>query len=140
MAKRTNSSDDVPPTKRIRKAPGFRLARSAPIPSESNKSNSSTSLFVTVNPSDERRGTLQAQNRVLATSHGPSTSGSSLPSSLEAQPLQAFEPNTEIQDEPIAQLEDEQLEEPQPQETVKPKRKRNTTNAVCCPPNFSRLK
>lgn len=130
MTKRTNASNEVPPAKRSRRAPGFRLARPASIPSESQPSTStSTSLFVTVNQSDERPGTLTAQNRLLASTHGPSTSTSSSPSSLEGLLPHAFEPDTEIQDEPIPQLQ-------QPEETIKPKRKRNTTIAVRYRPDF----
>lgn len=135
MSKRTKSSNEVPPAKRSRKAPGFRLARSAPISSESQltTSRSSTSLFVTVSQSDERPGTLQVQNRVLASTLGPSTSSSSSTSSLDAQLPRIVEPNTEIQDEPI--IQDKPIPQVQ-QQTVKPKRKRNTTNAVRCPPGF----
>jgi hypothetical protein len=135
MTKRTDASNEVPPAKRSRRAPGFHLARPAPIPSESQPSSSSTtSLFVTVSQSDERPGTLTAQNRVLTSTHGPSTSSSTSPSSLEALLPQAIEPDTEIQDEPI--IQGDPIPQVQQPDTVKPKRKRNTTNAVCYPPGF----
>ena len=132
MLKRTNSSNEVPPAKRSRRLAGFHLARTASASVSSQSSSGSTSLFITVSQSDERCGILRAQNRVLASAHGPSTSPSSL--SLEPHSQLPIDPSTaEIQDDPIPQ--DEPIHQEQ-QQTVKPKRKRNTTNAVCSPPNF----
>ena len=127
--------NELPPAKCSCRMPGFHLAWSAPISSESQltTSRTSTSLFVTVSQSDERPGTVQAQNRLLPSSHGPFIASSSSPSSLEAQLPQVTEPSTEIQDEPI--IQDKPIPQVQ-QEMIKPKRKRNITNAVCCPPGF----
>lgn len=130
MSKRTNSSNEIPPPKRSRKPAGFRLARPPPVSSQPSNTNSSsgTSLFVTVNQPEEGRGTLQAQNRLLTSTQGPSTSPSP-----EFHAQLPIEPSTEFQDsdEPI-QNQDEQIQ----QQTDKPKRKRYMTNAVCYNPNF----
>jgi hypothetical protein len=132
MSKRTNSSDEVPPAKRSRRPAGFRLTRTAPVPSQPS-SSANSSLFVTITQPDKRRGILQAQNRVLPSTHGRTSSSSSSPSPSEAQlPIEPIEPNTEIPDEP------ELIPQAQ-QQTVKPKRKRNMTNAVHYPLQFSYL-
>ena len=69
MSKHLSSSKEEPLPKRPRRKPaGFRLARPAPDPAPS----SNTSLFVTVSQPDERRGILQAQNRVLFSTPVPS--------------------------------------------------------------------
>lgn len=117
MSKRpANTSADAtgtPLVKRTRRQPGFRLARSAPVQSSSS---SNSSLFVTVRQLNEQRGILQAQNRLLSSVPDPpiSTQDLSPPSlSLEYEEYdtpQDVESNVEIQE--------------------KPKRKRNTTNAV----------
>ena len=120
MTKRTNSSKEIPPAKRSRRRAGFRLAR--PVPDSSQPSgtqaSTSTSLFVTVRQPDEQRGLLEAQNRVLT-------------STQESHAEPSIEPHTDFQDESI-RIQNEPIQE----DTVNPKRKRNTTNAVCCPPNF----
>ena len=122
MSKRTNSSSEVPPAKCSRRPAGFHQTRTAPVPASQPTSSANTSLFVTISQPDKQRGILQAQNRVLTSTHGPTTSSSS---SSEAQ--LPIEPNTEIRDKPIPQAQ---------QPTVKPKRKRNMTNAVGYPLNF----
>jgi hypothetical protein len=101
------------------------LARPPPVSSQPTTSTTSRSLFVTVNQPDEQRGILEAQNRVLTSTtstQGPSTSPS--------------QSNTEFQD--IPQIEDEPIpiHEPIQQQNIKPKRKRNMTNAVCYCLNF----
>jgi hypothetical protein len=117
MSKRPSSTDEMPLAKRSRTKPGFRMARPAPLAVSSQPSSSSnTSLFVTVKRPDEQRGgILQAQNRILSSAPDPpaSTPDISTPSlSPEYDTSLPVETDTEIQ------LED------------KPKRKRNTTNAV----------
>jgi hypothetical protein len=125
MSKRTNSSTEIPPPKRSRRPAGFRVARPAPVSSQPS-SSTIRSLFVTVNQPDEQRGNLEAQNRVLLTSTA-STQGSSTSPSQESHVQLPTEPNTEFQD--IPQIQDEPIPIHEP--TVKPKRKRNMTNAVC---------
>jgi hypothetical protein len=117
MSKRPSSADERPLPKRSRRPPpGFRLARLAPGPSQpSSGSPSNTSLFVTVKRPDEQRGILQAQNRILSSVPDPPVSTAdistpSLSSEYDTSLPVTVEPDTEIQD--------------------KPKRKRNTTNAV----------
>ena len=123
MSKRTNSSNEVPPPKRSRRPAGFHLARPVPVSMQPSTSTSSTSLFVTVSQPDEQHGILEAQNRVLtSTQTNQDLSTSSSPMSHAQLPI---EPNTELLDEPI-QIQDEPLQS----EKVKPKRKRDTTNAV----------
>lgn len=109
MSKRPSSSNERPLAKRSRRQAGFRLARPAPVSLEPS-SSSNTSLFVTV--SDEQRGTLQAQNRIISSVPDPpvSTPDISTPSFSEYDTSLPPEADTEIQD--------------------KTKRKRNTTNAV----------
>ena len=132
MSKRTNSPIEIPPAKRSRRPAGFRVARPLPVSSQPGTSSStSRSLFVTVNHPDEQRGILEAQNRVLTSTI--STQGSSTSPSQESL---LIEPNTEFQDIPQIQDESIPIHEPLQQETVKPKRKRNLTNAVCYCPNF----
>jgi len=132
MSKRPNSPNEAPPVKRTRLRPGFRLARSAPVASQST-SSSIGSLFITVNQPDERRGILQAQNRILpsvpATSIAatPDLSSPLQPSTLESNVPPPSESNTDPEDQPVPQGEEQ---------TVKPKRKRNTKNAVCYSLNF----
>jgi hypothetical protein len=122
MSKRSSSLNEVPPAKRSRRAAGFRLARAGPVSAEPSTSSSSTSLFVTVSQPQEGRGTLQAQNRVL-----PSTQDSSATSSKVTNAQPVFDRDTEAyHDETIQNPEDPLL-----QQTPKPKRKRNMTNAVC---------
>lgn len=127
MSKRINSSIEIPPAKRSRRPAGFRVARPPPVSSQPSTSTS-RSLFVTVNQPDEQRGTLEAQNRVLTST--TSTQGSSTLPSQESHAQLPIEPNTEFQD--IPQIQDEPIQ----QQTVKPKRKRNMTNAVCYCPIF----
>lgn len=59
MSKRQNSSDEVPVTKRSRKAAGFRLAR--PVPASQPSASSNASLFITVMQVEERRGILKSR-------------------------------------------------------------------------------
>lgn len=130
MSKRLSSSNEGPLPKRSHRQPaGFRLARPPPDASQASQptSSSDTSLFVTVSQPDERRNVLQAQNRVLFSTPGPSvvpTPDSSTPSSnppSESHTTASVEQYSEPQDEPAPQEQ---------QQTGKPKRKRNTTNAV----------
>ena len=132
MSKQTNSSIEIPPAKHSRRPAGFRVAHPLPVSSQpGTSSTTSRSLFVTVNHPDEQSGILEAQNRVLTST--TSTQGSSTSPSQESLPI---EPNTEFQDIPQIQDESILIHEPLQQETVKPKRKRNLTNAVCYCPNF----
>ena len=117
MSKRPSTADERPLPKRSqRPPPGFRLARPAQVllqPSSGSPSN--TSLFVTVKRPDEQCGILQAQNRILSLVPVPPVSTAdisspSLSSKYDTSLLVTVEPDTEIQD--------------------KPKRRRNTTNAV----------
>ena len=117
MSKRVNHSNDKPPGKRQR---GFRLARSNP--ELSNSPN--TSLFVTVNPHEEKKGTLKAHNRLLS-SIEPSAP------SLSPAAESGFEPrDDDILDSsgPMEVME----ATPPPDIPSKPKRKRYTANVVCC--------
>lgn len=122
MSKRSNDSKEAPPAKRYRKPAGFRLAR--PCPSQPSTSlSSNTSVFVTVSQPDERRGALQAQTRILPSHQGssvptidPTTSSTSSPPPVEPVTGSSVEHTPPEQDS---------------EQTVKPKRKRYTTNAVC---------
>jgi hypothetical protein len=122
MSKRSSSLNEVPPAKRSRRPAGFRLARAGPVSAEPSTSSSSTSLFVTVSQPEERRGTLQAENRVL-----PSTQDSSATSSEVTNAQAAFDRDIEAYHDETIQIQ----EDPLLQQTPKAKRKRNMTNAVC---------
>lgn len=126
MSKRQNSSNEVPPTKRSRKAAGFRLAR--PLPGSSQPSvSSNASLFVTVKQVDELRGTkLTGESRVLSNT---------------PEPIIDIEARNEGSSDSHAQNEHTQVEsgphtaEPWTEPQVEPlstkrKRKRFTKNAV----------
>ena len=133
MSKRTNSTIEIPPAKRSRRPAGFRVARPPPVSLQPSASTStSRSLFVTVNQPDEQRGgVLEAQNRVLTSTQSSSTSPSQ-----ESHVQLPIVPNTEFQD---TQIQDEPIPIHEPivqQQTGKPKRKRNMTNAVCYCPYF----
>lgn len=124
MSKRPNASNDVPSAKRHRKPTGFRLARPRPTSSQpSTLPSSNTSLFVTVNQLDEQRGTLRAQNRLLASTQSQSISPASEPSTSSSSAPQSDTPlDTQIYEDPVPPTE---------QPAIAPKQKRNTTNAVC---------
>lgn len=118
MSKRTNPSNDAPQAKRSRKLAGFRLARQFLPTSEtsgSNSSSSKTSLFITVNQPDERRGALRAQTRLLSGTPEPLAQNSgNLQHGAEAEEGYA----------------ESQLEVERPEQNAKPKRKRYTRNLV----------
>ena len=59
MSKQQNSSDEVPATKRSRKAAGFCLAR--PVPASQPSASSNASLFITVMQVEERCGILKSR-------------------------------------------------------------------------------
>jgi len=127
MSKRSNDSKDVLPAKRSRRPAGFRFARPPPGSSQPSASSSSnTSVFVTVSQPHEQRGNLQAETRVLSSQQGstavPDASlSSSTPESQTPPPVELD--NWSHGEPPAAPSVQE--------ETVKPKRKRYTTNAVC---------
>ena len=134
MSKWSNSSNGIPPAKHSCMPAGFRVARPAPVSSEpSTTTSTSRTLFVTVNQPDEQRGIFEAQNRVLTST--TSTQGSSTSPSQKSHVQLPIEPNTGTEFQDIPQNQDEAIQ----QQTVKPKRKRNMTNAACystyCP-NF----
>jgi len=119
MSKRVKLSNEKPPAKR---ACGFRLARSnpeAPVNSES-----SSSLFITVNTADQQTTgrTLTAETRVFSRSL---ESGGSPESASQSQ-------NTPQNDDTLVSLGEMEDIEPTVQGDIqlKPKRKRNTTNQV----------
>lgn len=125
MSKRQSSSNEL--SRIPKRQRGFRRARPAPSSSQPTDPSSNTSLFITVSQPDERRGILQARHRVLPSTSGPSVvptpdlSTSFLSYASDSQTTESVDLNSGIQDNPA----------PQEQQTVKPKRKRNTTNAVC---------
>lgn len=126
MSKRPNSPNEAPPIKRIRLRPGFRLARPDPVASQATPPLN-TSLFVTVSQPDERRGILQAQNRILSSTPAAQVAASDLstpppPSTSESDVPPPPEPDIDIQDQPAPQGEEQ---------TVNPTRKRNTATIVC---------
>jgi hypothetical protein len=114
MTKRSSSPNAAPPPKRSRKPAGFRVAR--PPPTDSQQSSNS-SLFITVCQPDERRVTLKAQTRVLASTPDPSTISTNNP-----------EPEVEQWNDSLNSGADAvPTTEP---ELVKPKRQRKTRNTV----------
>ena len=134
MLKRSNSLNGIPPAKRSRMPAGFHVARFAPVSLRpSTTTSTSRTLFVMVNQPDKQCGIFEVQNRVLTST--TSTQGSSTSPSQKSHVQLPVEPNTGTEFQDIPQNQDEPIQ----QQTVKPKRKRNMTNAVCystyCP-NF----
>ena len=131
MSKRSNTSKEALPAKRTRLALGFRLARPPPQATPSQPTHpGNTSLFITVNQPDERRGILQAQHRVLS-----STFGDPAETSTPNSPVPPPPPTLEDSALPFELIDDTQNPTvPQEELTVKPKRKRYTTNAVSLVP------
>ena len=117
MSKRQNSTQNGPQAKRQRLRPGFRFVR--PVPADSQRSASSSSLFVTVSASSRRRGNLTAENRVIT-----STLESSTPSSDSVS-----QPNDE-EVPPADEAEAGELPAQDTETASKPKRKRFTKNVV----------
>lgn len=129
MSKRLSSSNKEPLPKRSRRKPaGFRLARPAPDPTQPPSSN--TSLFITVSQPDERRGILQAQNRVLFSTPVPSDVNTPN-SSTQPLTLPPDSPHTTESVKPYDDTQNIDPSSPEERQTSKIKRKRNTTNAVC---------
>ena len=114
MSKRSNTLKEALPVKRTRLAPGFRLARPPQATRSQPTQPVNTSLFVTVNQPDERRGVLQAQHRVLSLTSGPPADTSNVEDSASL----------------LEVIDDQNPTGPQEEPTVKPKRKRYTTTAV----------
>ena len=121
MTKRPRSPSAPLPPKRSRKPSGFHLARPPPTTSSQPSASSSSSVFMTVSQPDERRATLIAQSRFIASTSGPSTIPST--SANVSEP----EITTESAINADAELE------PTPEPQVKSKRKRKTKNVVCIP-------
>ena len=124
MSKRQNSTQNGPQAKRQRLRPGFRFV--CPVPADSQRSASSSSLFVTVSASSRRRGNLTAENRVIT-----STLESSTPSSDSVLQSPSDPQLTENSD--LGLLHEEEAGQrplPDTETVLKPKRKRFTKNAV----------
>lgn len=127
MSKRLGSSNEEPLPKRSRRKPaGFRLARPAP----ESTASSNTSLFVTVTQPDQRRGILQAENRVLFSMPVPSVVDTPN-TSTQPLTLPPDSPGTTESVEPYNDPQNIEPGSPEQLQTSKIKRKRNTTNAVC---------
>ena len=128
MSKRVNTSNDKPPPKRPR---GFRLAQT--FPETTPPLPSTSSLFVTVNPaddSDQHSSKLKGHSRVIHHSLPPS--GPSVAPTPETASESHFNPHNNDVFHPSGQMEDMDPSTPRvPDNSLNPKRKRFTANAVC---------
>ena len=128
MTKRPITSSPAPATlntKRPRKAAGFRMAR-PPTASDSQPtmaSSSSSSLFVTVTQNESRPGILARSKVITSDFRTVEPTQSAIPAT-NSQNFSNEITNESIPDEPDAAPSDTQ------EATMKPKRKRETTNYV----------
>jgi hypothetical protein len=122
MSKRPGSAAEANPPKRPRKATGFRVARAASALQSIGPSTSNSTLHVTVNPPNERRGTT-VTTRVFSNTPEQAAQ-SSTPATLSDFPEPAGDTQHD-QEDTLNNLP----ESPSVAEAT-PKRKRNTKNAV----------